>query len=105
MKTIALNNKVLIIMMMLVFSCGKVAAQEVKTDAIKIEVTVAETDSQMELVSWLMATKQGQGGEQAEVTATKKSAKKQFINSGVQTNRLLNKTFLKKAQNRDVAVV
>lgn len=88
-------------MVMLVFSCGKVAAQEVATDVIKVEVTVADADSQMELVSWLMATKQGQGADQVEITATKKSAKKQFINSGVQTNRLLNKTFLKKAQNRD----
>lgn len=101
MKTIALNNKLLILMVMVVFSCGKVAAQEVTTDVIKVEVTIADADSQMELVSWLMATKQGQSADQVEVTATKKSAKKQFINSGVQTNRLLNKTFLKKAQNRD----
>lgn len=89
--------RTLMILIVLVMSASKVSAQSV-------EKAIAMEDSKMELVSWLMATKKTESGEAAEVTATKKSDKKQFINSGVQTNRLLNKTFLKKAVTRDIAI-
>lgn len=92
----------LMILMMAFAFTTKVSAQE--SASVSVEKAIASSDSKMELVSWLMATKQAGSTNSYEVTATKQTSKKQFINSGMQTNRLLNKTLLKKAVTRDVAV-
>lgn len=99
MKTTTLALMIL----MMVFAFNTKATAQVQANAL-VENAVANTDSKMELVSWLMATKQAGSTNSYEVTATKQTSKKQFINSGMQTNRLLNKTLLKKAVTRDVAV-
>lgn len=101
-------NRIIIMLVLVLLSNVKMFGQQAENiKPVSVAQTlIAETDSQMELVSWLMGTKQSHTTNAAEaVIATKSTAKKQFINSGMQTNRLLNKTFLKKAVNKDVATV
>ena len=55
------------------------------------------TNTTMNIVSWFMGTKQTPNNNQSNDFST--STKKQMINSGIAPNRLLIKTFLKKATN------
>lgn len=62
----------------------------------------ANLETNFNFVSWFMGTKQS-----VKESATKESVstKKLLINSGVAPNRILMKTFLKKAQNQTSSVV
>ena len=55
------------------------------------------TNTTMNFVSWFMGTKQTPSNNQSGEFST--STKKQMIQSGIAPNRLLIKTFLKKATN------
>src|SRR6478672_11312779 len=112
MKAIATNNftsnkRVIALFVLLVLSSVKMFGQEVKAETITFintEVAVAadNTESQMELVSWFMGTKQSQVSgsmNTSNTISTNKTGKKQFINNGLSTNRILSRTFLKKATN------
>ena len=55
------------------------------------------TNTTMNFVSWFMGTKQTPSTNSSNDFST--STKKQMINSGIAPNRLLIKTFLKKATN------
>ncbi len=57
---------------------------------------VRSSTSTMNIVSWFMGSKQSPSTNQFDETL---STKKQMINSGIAPNRLLIKTFLKKASN------
>jgi hypothetical protein len=88
-------------MVVLVFTlvCSVGFAQEQKlTTAQELTATAASTTSVYEslnFMSWFMGTKQHiQTGAAKEVNG---SNKKQLINSGIAPNRLLLKTFMKKA--------
>lgn len=117
MKTIATNNitsniRVIALFVLLVLSSVKMFGQEVKAETVfsntvNTVAAVEATDSQMELVSWFMGSKQSQVSESINITntiSTNKTGKKQFINNGLSTNRILSRAFLKKAINRDSSV-
>ena len=59
--------------------------------------TTTTTNATINFVSWFMGTKQTPATIQYNDFST--STKKQMINSGIAPNRLLIKTFLKKATN------
>ena len=110
MKTIATNNtsnkRIFILFVLLVLSSARMFGQEVKAEATPIVLTntiaaVEHTDSQMELVSWIMGVKQTQVSNTVTsgTISTNKTNKKQFINNGLTTNRILSRVFLKKATN------
>ena len=60
----------------------------------------ASLETNFNFVSWFMGTKQSV----KENTTKESSTKKLLINSGVAPNRILMKTFLKKAQNQTSSV-
>lgn len=79
-------------------SSGALAQQsKVITPARVIEHKVAATDTQMELLFWVMGSRQGRTIN----PETTRSHKKQMINSGMAPNRILSRTFLNKAINYD----
>ena len=111
MKATATNNttsnkRIIALFVLLVLSCAKMFGQEVQavapafTNTIEFVATADASESQMELVSWFMGTKQSQVSGSIGTTntiSTNKTGKKQFINNGLSTNRILSRTFLKKA--------
>jgi phosphoserine aminotransferase len=117
MKAIATNNitsnkRLIALFVLLVLSSVKMFGQEVKAETtvfISTEVVAAieNPESQMELVSWFMGTKQSQVSDSintTSTTSTNKTGKKQFINNGLSTNRILSRTFLKKATASQIAI-
>ena len=106
------NKRVIALFVLLVLSSVKMFGQEVKAQTpafINTEVVAAidTTESQMELVSWFMGTKQSQVSgsiNTSSTTSTNKTGKKQFINNGLSTNRILSRTFLKKATSSQSAI-
>jgi hypothetical protein len=83
-------------------SFAQTTPQQVHTVAVSGD---SESDSQFELVSWLMATKQVQMGEMTGTsTSTNETGKKQFINNGLSTSPILKRTLLKKAMSREISV-
>jgi hypothetical protein len=119
MKTIALKNnqqtsdkRLFVLFVLLVLSSVGMFGQELKSNVAPMTFTATEqiaadgdsTSSQMELVSWFMGTKQSQvsnAGGVSNTISTNNTGKKQFINAGMTTNRILSRTFLKKAISRD----
>jgi len=96
------TGKVIFMLAFAMLSCVKSFAQTAPTVAASGD---NQSGAQMELVSWLMATKQAQMGTDAKPsTSTNETGKKQFINSGLSTSRILNRTFLKKAMSRETNV-
>ena len=67
----------------------------VSTDTTVSTTTATETNSNMNMVSWFMGSKQ----TTREGISNESSAKKQMMTSGIAPNRLLIKTLLKKASN------
>jgi hypothetical protein len=61
------------------------------------KASTTTTNATINFVSWFMGTKQTPATTQSNDFST--STKKQMINSGIAPNRLLIKTFLKKATN------
>jgi len=104
-NNITSNKRLIALFVLLVLSSVKMFGQEADKVAVTSEVVIATADAseaQMELVSWFMGTKQSQVSESinnSNTISTNKTGKKQFINNGVSTNRILSRTFLKKATN------
>ena len=103
---------VLVFVLFLVSSVGMFGqnAQPSATSTSTFEVSMASADetvastqattttnTTMNFVSWFMGTKQTPSTNSSNDFST--STKKQMINSGIAPNRLLIKTFLKKATN------
>ena len=111
MKAIATNNitsnkRLIALFVLLVLSSVKMFGQEVKAvpafiNGVEVAAAGDANESQMELVSWFMGTKQSQvsGVNATNTISTNNTGKKQFINNGLSTNRILSRTFLKKATN------
>jgi hypothetical protein len=76
------------------FEVSMAAADETVTSD---KATTTTTNTTINFVSWFMGTKQTPATIQSNDFST--STKKQMINSGIAPNRLLIKTFLKKATN------
>jgi hypothetical protein len=97
--------KALLVFVLFVFTQVAFAQDQVTTP--KQEFTSTSTASSvsetLNFMSWFMGTKQNiQPGSTQDL---KGSSKKQLINSGIAPNRLLLKTFSKKAANYNNAVV
>jgi len=114
-SNITSNKRLIALFVLLLLSSVRMFGQEVKNEitvpAVTSTVNVANagtnTESQMELVSWFMGSKQSQPSNNANVsntTSTNNSGKKQFINCGMTPNRILSKTFLKKAISHDSTI-
>ena len=73
------------------------AASDETVASAKATTTTTTTNATINFVSWFMGTKQTPATIQSNDFST--STKKQMINSGIAPNRLLIKTFLKKATN------
>ena len=76
------------------FEVSMAASDETVSSA---KATTTTTNATINFVSWFMGTKQTPATIQSNDFST--STKKQMINSGIAPNRLLIKTFLKKATN------
>ena len=64
-------------------------------DTVAVSASATAANSTLNFVSWFMGTKQTpNAGSSTEVSG---NSKKQMINSGIAPNRLLIKSFLKKA--------
>lgn len=96
----------LLVLFVLLLSGVKVSAQNgVKAETTELTVagdtivaaTAAESNSNLNMVSWFMGSKQTPKATISNDGAV--SNKKQLINAGIAPNRLLMKAFMKKAAN------
>jgi len=109
------NTRLVVLLAMLLLSSVGMFGQEVATvsstvitteivadeTAATTTATAVESNSNINIVSWFMGTKQTPKTNAADGAM---NSKKQMINSGIAPNRLLIKTFLKKASSFQVAV-
>lgn len=79
---------------------GEIVNNTVEINTMKQEAAIGA--SNMNFVLWFMGSKQTPNANAVPAGTT---AKKQFITSGTEPNRLLIKAFLKKAVNFESAVV
>ncbi|RZJ33075.1 MAG: hypothetical protein EOO51_14995 [Flavobacterium sp.] len=104
--------RIFVMFVLLVLSSVRMFGQEVKAEKAVVIMTNTiaaageNTEAQMELVSWFMGVKQTQvsNTNSASEISTNKTGKKQFINNGLTTNRILSRTFMKKAINHDSTI-
>lgn len=104
-NNITSNKRIIALFVLLVLSSVKMFGQEVKAETVAANnnIVIASADAseaQLELVSWFMGTKQSQVSDSINTSSTistNQTGKKQFINNGLSTNRILSRTFLKKA--------
>ena len=88
------NIKMMIVLVMFLLSSVGFAQNTIEVPAtVAASTTTVESNASMNMVSWFMGTKQTTN----ENTTKETSSKKQMMTSGVAPNRLLIKTFLKKA--------
>ena len=88
------NIKMMIVLVMFLLSSVGFAQNTNEVPAtVAASTTTVESNASMNMVSWFMGTKQTTN----ENTTKETSSKKQMMTSGVAPNRLLIKTFLKKA--------
>ncbi len=93
-----------IILLMLLFASTESSAQDVQELPKSVEVQTSVSSSEMELVSWFMATKHSKTGAGFD-SNTMHSQKKQIIKSGMTPNRILTRTFMNKAMNYETTLV
>lgn len=104
--------RLFVLLAFMLLSCSGVFGQNkaVETIPVAIEVATPETavaatapEAQMELVIWLMGSKQIKSGE-VNASGVVTPGKKQFINCGMTPNRILSRTFMKKAINYESTI-
>ena len=113
-KNMTSNKRIIALIVLLLLSSVRMFGQESKNEIVEPIVVktvpvaaTLNTTSQMELVSWFMGSKQLQmsnGNSTIGTTSTNNSGKKQFINLGMTPNRILSRTFLKKAINHESTI-
>lgn len=81
-----------------------VVSVENNTTVVSISATIATSDSDIDFMNWFMGSKQAQSSSSSS-TNSSMSTKKQLINSGGVTNRVLYKTLVKKVISIDNALV
>ena len=84
--------KMMIVLVMMLLSTVGFAQNTIEVPVTATATTV-ESNASMNMVSWFMGTKQTTN----ENITKENSSKKQMMTSGIAPNRLLIKTFLKKA--------
>jgi hypothetical protein len=88
------NIKMMIVLVMMLLSTVGFAQNNVEVPAaVAASTTTVEANASMNMVSWFMGTKQTTN----ENITKESTSKKQMMTSGIAPNRLLIKTFLKKA--------
>ncbi len=88
------NIKMMIVLVMVLLSTVGFAQNKVEVpNAFATSTTTVEANASMNMVSWFMGTRQTTN----ENTTKESTSKKQMMTSGIAPNRLLIKTFLKKA--------
>ena len=88
------NIKMMIVLVMFLLSSVGFAQNTIEVPAtVAASTTTVESNASMNMVSWFMGTRQTTN----ENTTKETSSKKQMMTSGIAPNRLLIKTFLKKA--------
>jgi len=94
-NTTASNNfKMIVVLVMMLVSCVGFAQNTIEVPAsVATTTTTVESNASINMVSWFMGTKQTTN----ESITKETSSKKQMMTSGIAPNRLLIKTFLKKA--------
>ena len=93
-STTSNNIKMMIVLVMMLLSTVGFAQNKVEVPtAVATSTTTVEANVSMNMVSWFMGTKQTTN----ENITKESTSKKQMMTSGIAPNRLLIKTFLKKA--------
>jgi hypothetical protein len=86
--------KMMIVLVMMLLSTAGFAQNVTEVPAtVTASTTTVESNSSINMVSWFMGTKQTTN----ENTTKESNSKKQMMTNGIAPNRLLIKTFLKKA--------
>jgi len=85
--------KMMIVLVMMLLSTVGFAQNTIEVPAVAAATTTVESNTSMNMVSWFMGTKQTTN----ENITKESNSKKQMMTSGIAPNRLLIKTFLKKA--------
>ena len=94
-NTTASNSiKMMVVLVMMLLSTVGFAQNTIEVPAtVASSTTTVESNASMNMVSWFMGTRQTTN----ENTTKESTSKKQMMTSGIAPNRLLIKTFLKKA--------
>ena len=85
--------KMMIVLVMMLLSTVGFAQNTIEVPAVAAATTTVESNASINMVSWFMGTKQTTN----ENITKESNSKKQMMTSGIAPNRLLIKTFLKKA--------
>jgi hypothetical protein len=86
--------KMMIVLVMMLLSTAGFAQNTIEVPAtVATSSTTVESNAAINMVSWFMGTRQTTN----ENTTKESNSKKQMITNGIAPNRLLIKTFLKKA--------
>ena len=93
-NTTSINIKMMIVLVMMLFSTAGFSQNTIEVPVnVAATTTAVESNSSMNMVSWFMGTKQTTN----ENITKESNSKKQMMTSGIAPNRLLIKSFLKKA--------
>lgn len=130
MKTFDLNTnnqskrnrtRILVLFVLLVLSSMGVFGQNntsvEKSECVDLKVEnlvtsnkqndVVSIESQIDFMGWFMGSKYNQNNSNLNSTESNKStisAKKQILSSGIEPNKVLYRTFVKKVMNKDNAI-
>ena len=93
-KTTSTTIKMMVVLVLMLLSTAGFAQSTIEVPAAVAAATNSvESNSSMNMVSWFMGTKQTTNENITKET----TSKKQMMTNGIAPNRLLIKTFLKKA--------
>ena len=72
----------------------------------QVQTSIVSLDSPVDFVSWFMGSRQSQMNENESANKyNSTSTKKQILNAGVNPNKVLYRTFMKKVISQDSAIV
>ena len=128
MKTLNINTenqskrnktRVLVLFVLLVLSsmgvfgqennCEQVATKidfEIVNKCNEVQNDIVSIESQIDFMGWFMGSKYNQNNTNfdSENGKSTSSTKKQILSSGIEPNRVLYRTFVKKVMNKDNAI-
>ena len=92
--TTSSNIRMIIVFVMMLISTAGFAQNNIEVPAnVAASTTTVESNAAINMVSWFMGTRQTTN----ENTTKESNTRKQMMTNGIAPNRLLIKTFLKKA--------
>ena len=114
------RTRVLVLFVLLVLSSMGVFGQENNCEQVTVKVDfeivnkcsevqndIASIESQIDFMGWFMGSKYNQNNSNLNSTESNKSTistKKQILSSGIEPNKVLYRTFVKKVMNKDNAI-